>query len=391
MLKHLFKLIWNKKKENFLLISEILISFMVIFAVFTLLVYNYQNYKQPAGFDAEDVWSVDLGVMNVSKHKDSASVVHENLRNVMKDLPQVKSISFSNGNVPFANNYISMGLTYKKKEIYPDVYTVEDGYKDVLRLTLVSGRWFSPDDNGREKSTIILNEEAKQQLFGSGNAIGKTITQFDDKMKVIGVVQNLKDQSDFKVATAGAYQRIDTGRIRGMSQMLVRLVPGMDAAFEGKMYKLIASTIKSTNLEIKHLVDMKAEKNKETTVPMIIFFIVAGFLIINVALGIFGVLWYNINKRRAEIGLRRAIGATATSVSMQLLGEALVIATFSLIIGSFFAIQFPLLKVFDLPASVYLLAQFLAIVFIYLLVVICALYPGKQAASIYPAVALHEE
>lgn len=391
MLKHLFKLIWNKKRENFLLISEILISFMVIFAVFTLVVYNYQNYKQPAGFDAEDVWAVDLGVMNISKHKDSASVVHENLRNVMKDLPQVKSISFSNGNVPFSDNHISMGLTYKKKEMYPDVYSVEDGYKDVLRLTLVSGRWFSPEDNGQEKSTIILNEEAKQQLFGSGDAIGKMITQFDDKMKVIGVVQNIKDQSDFKVATAGAYQRIDTGRIRGMSQMLVRLVPGMDAAFEGKMYKLIASTIKSTNLEIKHLVDMKAEKNKETTIPMIIFFIVAGFLIINVALGIFGVLWYNINKRRAEIGLRRAIGATATSVTMQLLGEALVIATFSLIIGSFFAIQFPLLKVFDLPTSVYLLAQVLAILFIYLLVVVCALYPGKQAASIYPAVALHEE
>ncbi|WP_316750523.1 ABC transporter permease [Pedobacter gandavensis] len=391
MLKHLFKLIWNKKKENFLLISEILISFMVIFAVFTLLVYNYQNYKLPAGFDAEDVWSVDLGVMNISKHKDSASVVHENLRNVMKDLHQVKSISFSNGNVPFADNYISMGLTYNKKDIYPDVYSVEDSYKDVLRLTLVSGRWFSPEDNGREKSTIIINEEAKQQLFGSGNAIGKVITQFDDKMKVIGVVENIKGQSDFKVATAGVYQRIDTGRIRGMSQMLVRLAPGMDAAFEGKMYKLIASTIKSTNLEIKHLVDMKADKNKESTIPMIIFFIVAGFLIINVALGIFGVLWYNINKRRAEIGLRRAIGATARSVSIQLVGEALVIATFSLIIGSFFAVQFPLLKVFDLPASVYLQAQFLAILFIYLLVVICALYPGKQAASIYPAVALHEE
>lgn len=391
MLKHLFKLIWNKKRENFLLISEILISFMVIFAVFTLVVYNYQNYKQPAGFDAEDVWAIDLGVMNISKHKDSASVVHENLRNVMKDLPQVKSISFSNGNVPFSDNQISMGLTYKKNEMYPDVYTVEDGYKDVLRLTLVSGRWFSPEDNGREKSTIILNEEAKQQLFGAENAIGKVITQFDDKMKVIGVVQNIKDKSDFKVASAGAYQRIDTGRIRGISQMLVRLVPGMDAAFEGKMYKLIASTIKSTNLEIRHLVDMKAEKNKETIIPMIIFFIVAGFLIINVALGIFGVLWYNINKRRAEIGLRRAIGATATSVTMQLLGEALVIATFSLIIGSFFAVQFPLMKVFDLPASVYLLAQFLAILFIYLLVVICALYPGKQAASIYPAVALHEE
>ncbi|WP_316819410.1 ABC transporter permease [Pedobacter gandavensis] len=391
MLKHLFKLIWNKKKENFLLISEILISFMVIFAVFTLLVYNYQNYKLPAGFDEEDVWAVELGEMNVSKHKDSAGVVHENLRNVIKGLPQVRSISFANGNVPFANNIITMGLNYKKKEVSADIYSVEDSYKDVLRLTLVEGRWFSPEDNGLSKSTIIINEETKQRLFGSEKAIGKVITQFDDHMKVIGVVQNLKDKSDFKTATAGAFQRIDTGGIRDMSRMLIRIAAGTDAAFEGKMYKLIASTIKSTNLEIKHLVDMKAEKNKETIIPLIIFFIVAGFLIINVALGIFGVLWYNINKRRSEIGLRRAIGATSGSVSGQLVGEALVIATFSLIIGSFFAIQFPLLKVFDLPASVYLQAQFFAIVFIYLLVIICALYPGKQAASIYPAVALHEE
>ena len=53
--------------------------------------------------------------------------------------------------------------------------------------------------------------------------------------------------------------------------------------------------------------------------------------------------------------------------------------------------QFPLLNVFDLPASVYIIAMLLAIAFIYVLVIICALYPGKQAAAIYPAVALHEE
>ena len=72
---------------------------------------------------------------------------------------------------------------------------------------------------------------------------------------------------------------------------------------------------------------------------MIILIIVAGFLIINVALGLFGVLWYNINLRKSEIGLRRAVGASGNAVSKQLVGEALVLATFALIIGSFFAIH----------------------------------------------------
>jgi putative ABC transport system permease protein len=54
-------------------------------------------------------------------------------------------------------------------------------------------------------------------------------------------------------------------------------------------------------------------------------------------------------------------------------------------------VQFPLLNVFDLPARVYIFALIFAVAFIYLLVIFCALYPGKQAAAIYPAVALHEE
>jgi putative ABC transport system permease protein len=69
----------------------------------------------------------------------------------------------------------------------------------------------------------------------------------------------------------------------------------------------------------------------------------------------------------------------------------MILATLSLIIGAFFAVQFPLLNVFDLPASVYVIAMLLSMIFIYLLVLVCSLYPGKQAAAIYPAVALHEE
>ncbi|HWZ02110.1 MAG TPA: FtsX-like permease family protein, partial [Mucilaginibacter sp.] len=118
---------------------------------------------------------------------------------------------------------------------------------------------------------------------------------------------------------------------------------------------------------------------------------VSCFLIINVALGLFGVLWYNINQRRGEIGLRRAIGATGKSVSGQLVSESLLVATLSLIVGTFFAAQFPLLNVFNLQAGIYITAIILSIIFIYLLVLVCSLYPGKQAAAIYPAVALHEE
>jgi putative ABC transport system permease protein len=69
----------------------------------------------------------------------------------------------------------------------------------------------------------------------------------------------------------------------------------------------------------------------------------------------------------------------------------LVLSTISLIIGCFFALQFPLLNVFDLEAGIYVIAIIISIIFIYILVMLCALYPSRQAAAILPAVALHED
>src|SRR5690606_26308208 len=58
MIKHLIKLIWNKKRSNFLLTTEIFASFIVLFGVMSLVFYNYGNYAEPPGYDYEDVWAV---------------------------------------------------------------------------------------------------------------------------------------------------------------------------------------------------------------------------------------------------------------------------------------------------------------------------------------------
>src|SRR6202000_267926 len=134
------------------------------------------------------------------------------------------------------------------------------------------------------------------------------------------------------------------------------------------LYKTLANYMKNSDVEIEHLTEKRRSSNYFTLVPIIVTLIVACFLVINVALGLFGVLWYNINKRRGEIGLRRAVGATGNAVSSQLIKESLILATLSLILGTFFAVQFPLLNVFDLAAGIYITALIMAIVFIYLLV-----------------------
>ncbi|TDQ11908.1 ABC transporter permease [Pedobacter metabolipauper] len=393
MFKHLFKLIWNKRKQNFLFLSEILVSFMVVFAVFSSLVFYYQNYSKPRGIAYERVWAVSFNNSLKIKDADSLKMFFENVRTNIKSLSKVQEITYSSSNFPYANSHSTTGFTSNgRKYDRINTYFTEDTYHTVLSMNLSEGRWFNNTDGVNKYNPIVINDALKKAMFGTESAVGKLIGDEENaKMKVIGVVQDVKADGDYLTAGYAMYNRIDTGSRKWIGDILIKVSPDADAAFESKLYKVLANNIKNSNIEIVHLSEIHDAKNGDVIFPMTIFIIIAGFLIINVALGLFGVLWYNISKRRGEIGLRRAIGASGRSVSYQLVSESLILATLALIVGTFFAIQFPLLNVFNIASSVYLVALLLSLLFVYLLVFLCSLYPGKQAAAIHPAVALHEE
>jgi len=126
-------------------------------------------------------------------------------------------------------------------------------------------------------------------------------------------------------------------------------------------------------------------------VPGVMMLTVCAFLIFNVILGLFGILWSTINQRKGEIGTRRALGATKALIAGQFIGEVVVITTFALLLGSFFAIQLPILGVFGIENIIYFKAIIVAVFLIYFLVIICAFYPSWQASKIHPAVALHAD
>ncbi|MFA6088001.1 ABC transporter permease [Mucilaginibacter sp.] len=394
MFKHLFKMIWNKKKQNSLLIVEILLSFLVIFAVFTFSLNSYDNYAKPMGIDYQNVWAISYNNTLKTSNGDSLKLFYDNLLNNIKAMPKVIDAAHTSANIPFSSNHMSTGITYKGDHIqHINSFMVDDNYTKTLNAKIVEGRWYNKADIGSKQELMVINSKLKERMFGKASAVGKFYENYDGKkkIKVIGVIDNIKFNGDYQAPEYSMYSHIDTSSYRWLGKILVKVTPDADAAFESKLYKFMANNLKDSNIEVEHLSNKLTSYNKFTLVPLIILSIVAAFLIINVALGIFGVLWYNINKRRGEIGLRRAVGAPGSSVSAQLVSEAMILATLSLIIGCFFAIQFPLLNVFDLAASVYIIAMLLSIVFIYLLVLVCSLYPGRQAAAIYPAVALHEE
>lgn len=394
MLSHLFKLIWNKRKQNILLISEMLLSFLVIFGVSAFGLNAYRNYAMPMGFDYRPVWVISYVNPMKTASSDSLTLVYETLKRNLKAVPGVEEASYTSVNLPFTDNTNSTGINYNHQRIRNvNVMMVDADYLKTLGSTMLEGSWYQGNASPTKDRVTIINETLREKLFGKSPALGKFIGNYDGKnrIRIVGVVDDIKFRGSYKRLEMAMYDKYDTSAYRWLGHILVKVKPGADAAFESRLYKITSHSLGNADIKIDHLSNTLVSADKFTLVPLIILSIIAGFLIINVALGLFGVLWYNINKRRGEIGLRRAIGATGQSVSSQLVAEAMILATFSLVVGSFFAIQFPLLHVFDLASRVYLEAYFLAIAFIYLLVLVCALYPGRQAAAILPAISLREE
>lgn len=385
---------WNKKKQHLLLVIEVFFSFLVIFALGTMGVYFYRNFRQPLGLVDKNVWIVNYTNAGADAPADSVAFFYNTIRQAVVSMPEVEEASYTSFNTPFGNGMNLTGFDVGNKHVdHVNIYNTDDHYEKALTLQLVEGRWFDKQDDAAAHQPIIINQSLEKAAFGSIPAAGQLIGADQDahKRRVIGVVADAKMNGDYRPADPSMWVRVDTGSFHWIHTMFVKVSPDVDAAFEGKLFKSLSNLMKKSDVSITHLSNDRAAINSQTLIPVIIIAIVAAFLVINVAFGLFGVLWYNINKRRSEIGLRRAVGASGWSVSNQLWVETLILATFALVIGTFFAVQFPLLHVFNLETGVYIAALIFAILFIYVLVTICSLYPGRQAAAIFPAEALHED
>lgn len=395
MLRHLFTLIWNRKRANFLLITEIFFAFVILFVVGSTLVYNQQNYRTPLGFDYEQVWQVDLDPGMQPRAQRAAT--QRQIIQRLKSLPDVRFVARSSSNTPFSGSTNRSDLRRTKESggayVNGNFYYMEDAMRDVLAPHLIEGRWFDKRDDATTRQPIIITQETREKLFPKESPLGRIITSGDQEMQVVGVAGTYRASGDLSEPRAAAFLRVspqDTS-FEHLETLLVRVQPQAGAALEKRMTTDILAIGKGWSSNITPLAEQRAAQLKRIVTPLVALVVVCVFLIINVALGLFGVLWQTINQRRAEIGLRRAIGATGPAISGQIVGEILVVTTFGLLLGLLVAAQFPLLGVLGVKVSVYLTAIGLATALIYGLAAVCALYPSWLAAKIHPAVALREE
>jgi putative ABC transport system permease protein len=113
MIRHLLRIVWNRRRTNLLISFEIFLSFLVLATVITLGVFLFDNYRQPLGFTYQNVWSVRIAMNTVDMELTPADqlpfeqtpagqrVRVTTLLRLVRDLPGVESAATA-ANVPTA-------------------------------------------------------------------------------------------------------------------------------------------------------------------------------------------------------------------------------------------------------------------------------------------------
>lgn len=398
MLKHLCKLVWNRKRSSFLMITEIFFSFLVLFAVMTLAAFYLDNYHQPLGYSYENVWHVDIDMNQASDDywsPEQVTLVNQLLLAV-RECEEVENVAGAHS-APYDFGGRSSGMEVRGKRFETRVNEVTDEFKEVMELQLVSGRWFEKADEALNWQPVVINQKLARELFGEEEAAGKPFTPWaatDSDVRVIGVVTDFRQTGEYMRSQHYLFERKKLGdpQHRPPRHLLVKVRPGTTAEFEEKLDKRLQAVARDWSFDIEPLAQKRQSALKLLLAPLIAAGLVAGFLMIMVGLGLVGVLWQNVTQRTKELGLRRAKGAAAGDILKQILGELLLLTTLGVAAGVILVAQIPLLDLAGfINSKVYVFGLAAAIMIIYGLTLAAGLYPSWLATRVQPAEALRYE
>src|SRR3954451_2655614 len=91
----------------------------------------------------------------------------------------------------------------KTNQEVPQLYGVLPNFKDINNLRVVSGRFFSEDENLRSEAVCVLGEQAKVNLLGFDDAIGKYVKLNETWLQVIGVMAPQGSSDDSEGGSSG--------------------------------------------------------------------------------------------------------------------------------------------------------------------------------------------
>ncbi|TMO55785.1 ABC transporter permease [Pseudoalteromonas phenolica] len=392
----IFKTLLKDKVAPLLLVLQVAVTFMVMVNAINMINERSKNMSRPIGVDEENSFYV---LTNLQGEPDSLDVRLAEELLQLRALPGVKGVTPLSA-LPLEGFGRAMAINKEpgKEKAFEHgaYYATDEGVVDGLGLSLIAGENLSVNDSsttfldGHFVSTNVLITKALAQSLSPEDwrlAVGMTIYLFDTPQKVKGIVETMQGpwawwygvELNVISPVTEAYESI---------RYFVRVEEGKR---DEVMQDFLAHLLKTPGRIIEVSESIKALKAKayqeDRATSRLLLAVCVGLLVVT-SLGIYGQARFSVNRRKRQIGTRRALGASKGQVMRFFMLENAVVSLTGLVIGFIAALSlseqfsqhFGLTPV-PLP---YLLSGMAAL---FVLGQLSVSYPALQASRVEPAIA----
>jgi putative ABC transport system permease protein len=301
----------SKGVRSFLVVLQFSISIFLI--IFTVVVYQQIKFMQEKnlGIDKENILILK-NTYRLDKNKEA-------FRNTLSQQAGVVKMSYTNNTFPGVDNTTVFKEAGSEQDHIMGVYYADYDHQDVMKFELTEGRFFSKDFP-TDSLAIVLNEAAVKE-FNYEKAVGEELLYNDGgdkgvkRLRIIGVMK------DFNFESFKAEVRPMAILLSQNSNTLLIRYEGNASAMVNAVEKLWKEYASNEPFEYTFLDESFDELFRSEQRMGTIFTIFAGLAIFVACLGLFALAAFTAEQRTKEIGIRKVMGASVSSLAVMLSRE----------------------------------------------------------------------
>jgi len=279
------------------------------------------------------------------------------------------------------------------------IYGVTSEIPAVWKFEVGQGSFLPPGDPRRSSMVAVLGPKLKRELFGERSALGEFVRVAGFRLRVIGVMAPRGRLLGFDIDDSAYVPVATTMQMFNLEELIEIDVlfahEGLTEAVEEGIRGLLAE--RHGGKEDFTIVTQTAMLEVFENVMRVITSAVAaigGISLLVGAIGILTMMWIAVNERVSEIGLMRALGATARHVQRLFLLEAVILTVVGGAAGIAAGLGIAALLRLGVPGMpVYTPPRYIAAALLVSLLtgLLSGVLPARRAASLDPVEALRAE
>ncbi len=392
--------------SSVLVVAQVAVALMLLTGA-GLLVHSFARALEiDPGFNPRGVVTARIALPRAHRASDdAANKIRERLLQAMREIPGVTSEALAFA-TPFQGGLPINAFTLEQDTLPPGSpqpgafrVVVTPGYLETLGLKLLEGRFLEEADMAPDRHVYVVDESFARKFFPGRPALGGRFTfgnrpaKDSDWPAIVGVVKDVPHNGvEEKSGNPFIYQVMQGGRPGGLTLFMRTERPAGDvvAVLREKLHAIDPAIPLFDAGPMTVAVDTSFDNRRAVMLLLAAF---AGLALFLSALGIYGVLAYDVSQRTREIGVRGAIGASQGQIVGLILRQGLWKAGIGValgLIGAAFVSHSMTSLLFGVKPTDPIVYGAVSAVLI-AVALLASYLPARRAAKIDPIVALRDE